>query len=90
MPEEVEVSGYYPRLKEFIRQLDPDNGSMEFHPGGAGGGGVWVLTLHGRKARVPFHPLPNALDEMYEGEGKGVPLRADAFWRLIALFPGRL
>jgi hypothetical protein len=35
-----------------------------------GGGGVWVLTLHGREARVPFHPLPNALDGMHEGKAK--------------------
>jgi hypothetical protein len=85
----------YELVHQLLKKLDP-GGNMTWHPGGSQGGGTWILTLHGRQARVPIHnrflnqlddhcvpktPNPKTSDD-YKNE-----LRDDAFWRLVALFP---
>ncbi len=69
----------YEEVHQLLESSDPEGGRMWWRPGGAGGGGQWVLELRGRVAKVPFHDHnKNALDELY------VPLVDDP--RVVGVF----
>ncbi len=88
-----ETSEPYYRVRNFIEDL---GGSMEWKPGG-GPGGVWVLTLYGKTARIDArsHEV-NELDRLYDTQlanpkvwedySHHATLVPDAFWKLVALF----
>jgi hypothetical protein len=77
--------------------LDSVGGEMVWLPGGVKGGGVWELSLHGKKRRISVRDNQvNPLDELciaktrhptsWSDYDTPAPLKADAFWGLVALF----
>jgi hypothetical protein len=87
----------YEKVRRLIKAIDSD-GTLTWHPGGAGGGGVWELRMKGKTAQVKFlSDGINDLDRLYVPEvdnprtyrdyGSPGRLVDDAFWRLVDLFP---
>lgn len=85
----------YDRVRELIERC---GGTMEWKP--MGQGGDWHLTLHERTTVVPCRDRTvNDLDRLYEPNQEvqdpvtwddyeqDAPLKNDAFWRLVGLFP---
>jgi hypothetical protein len=84
----------YNDVQKLINEL---GGQMTWAPGGPSGGGTWNLSLRGRSAQVEVrNNKPNDLDRLHVPENAKPTtwddfgeLQPDAFWRLIALFPGK-
>ncbi len=51
----------YDEVRELV---EAEGGEMEFHQGGAGGGGDWVIDLRGATTRIKCTEL-NSLDSLY-------------------------
>jgi hypothetical protein len=80
------------------RLLQSVGGDMRWLPGGGQGGGSWELTLQRKTVRIQVRDNQvNELDRLcvsridnpttWDDYDTPAPLRQDAFWRLVALFP---
>lgn len=47
----------YKELRDIVKN---ENGTMEYHSGGAGGGGTWEIQFRGNYARIKSTQLNNA------------------------------
>lgn len=86
------------RPYEAVRGLiEAIGGEMTWLAGGAPGGGIWEVVLHGRTARIPVRDNQvNDLDRLYVSKVENPKtwadyddpgsLRTDAFWVLVTLF----